>query len=173
MREPNKRESVHGFRGLNLKDVNIPPLPFAPSNPQLFIAHACVYSPSGRILMKDMLEQYELWGQKFNKDVNINEIKEYLKQNTEFIMVANVWTAKGNGQGYYGISFKNEQEQFKAVRTVGKFVTKYDLQGNIVATWDTIAKAAESEGMPPCKLSHIINSKKDYNNFKYAAAYKT
>jgi hypothetical protein len=59
------------------------------------------------------------------------------------------------------------------VRTVGKTVTKYDTKGNIVATWDTIAKAAEDEGMPACKLSHIIRDKKELNGFRYSASYKT
>jgi hypothetical protein len=122
--------------------------------------------------MKNMLEEYEKWGKSVNKDVNSKDIKEYLKKNSEFILVGNVWTEKGNGQGYYGICFKSDIENYAQVRTVGKTVTKYDQQGNIVATWDTIAKAAADEGMAPCKLSHIIKDKKKLNGFKYSAAYK-
>jgi prophage antirepressor-like protein len=172
LHEPNKKQNVHGFRGLKLKEQNIPSLPFAPSDPELFIAHSCVYTPSGKVLMKNMLEEYEKWGKSVNKDVNSKDIKEYLKKNSEFILVGNVWTEKGNGQGYYGICFKSDIENYAQVRTVGKTVTKYDQQGNIVATWDTIAKAAADEGMAPCKLSHIIKDKKKLNGFKYSAAYK-
>lgn len=173
MHSPGKKDCVHGYRGLKLKDIEVPPLPFAPSDPQLFVAHACVFSPSGRTLMKDMIEEYTKWGQSVGKQVNSKDIKEYLKDNSSFILVGNVWTAKGNGQGYYGISFKHEEEKYKQVRTVGKTVTKYDTKGNIVATWDTIAKAAEDEGMPACKLSHIIRDKKELNGFRYSASYKT
>lgn len=172
LHEPNKKQVVHGFRGLKLKERNIPSLPFAPSDPELFIAHACVYTPSGRVLMNNMLEEYEKWGKSVDKDVATKDIKEYLKNNNEFVLIGNVWTDKGNGQGYYGICFKSDIENYAQVRTVGKTVTKYDQQGNIVATWDTIAKAAADEGMAPCKLSHIIKDHKEFNGFKYSAAYK-
>lgn len=46
-------------------------------------------------------------------------------------------------------------------------MTKRNENGDIVATWSTIAKAAEDEGMPPVSLRGAIKNKIVINGFVF------
>jgi hypothetical protein len=169
LKVPNKKQVVNGYRGLKLKDFSPPQLSFAPSDPELFIAHACVYCPSGKTLMKDMQSEYEVWGTSINKNVDTKDLKEYLK-NSELVLISNLWAANGNGQGYYGINLKKEMDFHKNTSSTAKTVYKRKEDGDIVATWTTIAKAAEDEGLPAVKLSRAIKNRVVIDGFIFTTS---
>lgn len=162
----DKNNVVNGFRGLKLKEFPPPPLPFAPSDPELFIAHACVYCPSGKTLMKDILSEYEQWGNSIDKKVSAKDLKNHLKD-SQMVLISNLWAANGNGQGYYGINLKKDMVFHRNTSSTAKTVHKRNEHGDIVATWTTIAKAAQDEGLPAAKLSRAIKSKTTINGFVF------
>lgn len=166
---PQTSQNVHGYRGVKLIDFPTPPLPFAPSDPELFIAHACVYSPSSKTLMKDMLQEYEAWAVDINKQVKSCDLKDYLK-NSQMVLTSNVWTINGNGHGYYGICLKKYMNTNKGTSTTGKRVSKRNENGDIVATWTTIAKAAEHEGMPAAAMSRVIKNRQIVDGFIFTVS---
>jgi hypothetical protein len=169
MNTPNTSQNVHGYRGVKLRDFPAPPLPFAPSDPELFIAHACVYSPSSKTLMKDILQEYEAWAGNINKQVKLCDLKDYLK-NSKMVLISNVWTGNGNGQGYYGIGLKKYMNVNKNASSTGKKVSKRNENGDIVATWTTIAKAAEHEEIPAPAMSRAIKNKTIIDGFIFTTS---
>lgn len=162
---PNKKNVVYGYRGLKLKETTPFTLPFAPTNPENFLAHACIFSPSGKVIMNDLLEEYEKWGKSVEKTVDRVDLKNYLK-NSPRVLISNVWAASGNGQGYYGLSLKKE-ENINRTSSTAKKVTKRNEDGEVIATWTTIAKAAQDEGFPTAKLSRAIKNETILNGFRY------
>jgi prophage antirepressor-like protein len=164
----NTNNVVYGFRGLKLKEIPQVPLPFAPSDPELFLAHACLFTPSGKALMSDVVDEYQKWGNSIGKSVNYKDLKNYLK-NSNRILVSNIWTDNGNGQGYYGLSFKGE-EIVNRTSSTAKQVTKRNENGDVLATWTTIAKAALDEGIPATKLSRAIKNETIINGFRYISS---
>lgn len=165
----NESQVVNGFRGLKLKEIPNTPLPFGASDHELFLAHACTYSPSGKVLMAELLNEYEKWCNSVSKIYNKSEFKNYLK-NSHRVLISNVWTANGNGQGYYGLSLKNTETNNKRTSSTAKTVTKRAGNGDIIRTWTTIAKAAQDEGIPPPKLSRAIKNKTIINGFVYVVS---
>lgn len=160
---------VNGFRGLKLKEVPVVPLPFGASDPELFIAHACSFSPSNKVLMADILKEYETWCISVGKRYNKQEFKNHLK-NLPYVLVANVWTANGNGQGYYGVCMKRDEGNVKRTSSTAKKVTKRTQNGDVVSTWTTIAKAAQDEGIPSANLSRAIKNGTPIDGFLYVSS---
>lgn len=162
----NQTHVVNGFRGLKLKENAVPPLSFGASDHEIFLAHACNFTPSGKVLMADLLAEYEKWCKSVGKTYNKKDIKTYLKDSPR-VLVSNVWTTNGNGQGYYGLCLKHQDGKLKITSSTAKCVTKRTLNGDVVSTWTTIAKAAQDEGLPAAKLSRAIKNKTVINNFMY------
>jgi prophage antirepressor-like protein len=162
---PNSKNVVYGYRGLKLKDIPPFTLPFAPTDPENFLAHACIFSPSGKVIMNDILEEYEKWGKSVDKNVDRADLKNYLKHSPR-VLISNVWAASGNGQGYYGLSLRKE-ENINRTSSTAKQVSKRNEDGEVIATWTTIAKAAQDEGLPAAKLSRAIKNGTILNGFRY------
>ena len=165
---PNSKNVVYGYRGLKLKETTPFTLPFAPTDPENFLAHACIFSPSGKVIMNDLLKEYENWGKSIEKTVDRQDLKNYLK-NSPRVLISNVWATSGNGQGYYGLSLKKE-ENINRTSSTAKKVTKRNEDGEVIATWTTIAKAAQDEGFPAAKLSRAIKNETILNGFRYVCS---
>lgn len=159
----------YGFEGITLKEIQYKKSPI-PSKEQEFIFHACVFSSGGKVLHNDLVDEYKKWKQSLNMEITRDEsakIKEYLKS-TDYTLEKPVWTIKGNGVGYYGLSLKNQTDIIKRTSSNGKRVEKKSIQTEeTIGTWETIAKAADSEKISAPKLSRSIKKKTIFNNDYY------
>lgn len=159
----------YGFEGITLKEIQYKKSPI-PSKEQEFIFHACVFSSGGKVLHNDLVDEYKKWKQSLNMEITRDEsakIKEYLKS-TDYTLEKPVWTIKGNGVGYYGLSLKNQTDIIKRTSSNGKKVEKKSIQTEeTIGTWETIAKAADSEKISAAKLSRSIKKKTIFNNDYY------
>jgi len=98
----------------------------------------------------------------------MKEIKEYLNE-SPYALKSVVWTDEGNNEGYYGLSIKKNDYTPKLICSTGKKVFKKEDKTNILlATWDTIAKAALAEGISTAKMSRSIKNKIIFNDYYYS-----
>lgn len=166
----NKNQVVNGYIGIKLKPIEYKKS-LLKTDEETFIFHSCIFSPSGKVLFAKLEEQYVSWLKDIKK-INIGikdkvkELKKYLK-NSPYTVQANVWTNDGNGNGFYGIYLKGDEKHYKK-STTGKLVEKRELNTDIViANYETIAKAAESEQIAPCTMSRAIKNKIIFNSDYY------
>ena len=97
----------------------------------------------------------------------MKNIKDYLNL-SEYVIKSVVWTDEGSNEGYYGISLKINEYKHKQVSTTGKRVEKIEANtGIILGSWDTIAKAAETENISASKMSRSIKNNIIFNNDYY------
>jgi hypothetical protein len=98
-----------------------------------------------------------LFWAKYNDKANL---KHFLNNNPH-LLPSNVWVAScgkggGNGAGFYG-AFLKSQTLKKKPPTTSKQVQKRTNDHTVLATYSTIAKAAQAEGMSAAKMSRILN----------------
>jgi uncharacterized protein YabN with tetrapyrrole methylase and pyrophosphatase domain len=117
------------------------------------------------------LREYQKWKVSVGKELTDNdmkEIKEYLNS-SPYALKATVWTDEGNNEGYYGLSIKQTDIKPKLISSTGKKVFKREKETNtLLATWDTIAKAAECENMSTAKMSRCVKNKNIINDYYYS-----
>jgi hypothetical protein len=161
LKHQNEKNVVMGYQGITLREIEYKKS-VEGGDVQNFIYHACVFSPSGKSLFADILEEYKKWKKNVQKPETGNEeqeIKKYLKH-TEYTVYTTIWAKNGGGQGYYGIFLKKEMEQIKTTSSTGKKVEKRMIDTNeLLGTWETIAKAAEAEQICAAKMSRSIKSR--------------
>ena len=98
----------------------------------------------------------------------VKEIKEDLNS-SPYALKATVWTDEGSNEGYYGLSIKQSDIKPKLISSTGKKVFKRENETNaLLATWDTIAKAAEAENMSTAKMSRCVKNKNIINDYYYS-----
>jgi hypothetical protein len=174
MKTQNENSVINGFRGVMLREIEYKRKhENMDSKPELFVFGSCNFSPSGKVLMSEIIAEYNTWRKRMDNtgsykenDTDIKELKLYLK-NCEYILIANIWSQDGNGQGYYGISLKSNENYQKKTSSTAKKVEKRDCKTDTVLnTWATIAKAAEENGVCAAKLSRSIK-----NNIKIGDCY--
>ena len=143
------------------------------SDPEAFVFHMCNFTPSGKVLMPELVDEYIAWKKRLNKPLNKNDVldfKKYMKE-CEYVLVSNIWCPNGSGQGYYGINLKSSEILHKKTSSTAKKVEKRDLKTNTTLdTWTTIAKAAESEGISAAKMSRSIKNNIKFNDYYYVIA---
>ena len=171
----NKNQVVNGYLGVTLKELKYEKSQIL-SNPQNFIYHSCVFSPSGKVLFSDISDEYKKWKEQIKIPISENdekELKEYLKK-TEYVFKTTIWTSNGNGTGYYGLYLKKEVDRHRTTSSTGKKVEKRSKNGNLLlGTWETIAKAAEAEKICAAKMSRCIKDGRLFNDdYYYCAADK-
>jgi hypothetical protein len=162
----NKNQIVNGYKGVKLKQIEYKKK-LVNNNVETFLFQVCKFSPNGKILNSTLLSEYHRWKQSVNQQIESNDmknIKDYLNS-SEYVIKSTVWTDKGSNEGYYGISLKIDEYKHKQTSTTGKQVEKIEISsGQILQVWDTIAKAAESEGISSAKMSRSIKSNITFNN---------
>jgi hypothetical protein len=166
-----KNQIIHGYNGVKLKDIEYKKTCIAHTcNVETFLFQVCKFLPSGKILNSTLLEEYKRWKTSLNKECSENdmkEIKDYLN-NCEYALKAVVWTDYGSNEGYYGLSLKKDEYKHKTTSSTGKCVQKIEISTNqILGTWETILKAAESENMSAAKMSRNIKNNNIFNNDYY------
>jgi hypothetical protein len=97
----------------------------------------------------------------------MKEIKEYLNS-SPYALKATVWTTEGNNEGYYGLSLKENGYKPKFISSTGKKVYKRDIKTDVLlGSWNTIAKAAESECVSTAKMSRYVKNKNIIEDYYY------
>jgi phage anti-repressor protein len=165
----NKKQVVNGYKGVKLRQ-NEYKKRFINNDVETFLFQVCDFTPSGKILNSTLLSEYHRWKQSVNKEIDSNDIKfikEYLNS-SEHVVRSTVWTDKGSNEGYYGISLKVDEYKHKNTSSTGKKVEKIELStGVVLGSWETIAKAAESELISAAKMSRSIKNKIGFNDYYY------
>ena len=111
-----------------------------------------------------MVDEYAKWKRSLNKEYEDKtllkkELRTYLKE-CDYVLYTTIWATGGGGQGYYGVSLKNDVDNHRKTSSTGKKVEKRDVRTNeVLQTWETIAKAAIEEQMCPANMSRIIKNK--------------
>ena len=117
------------------------------------------------------MREYQKWKTNVGKELSENdmkEIKEYLNT-SPYALKATVWTDEGNNEGYYGLSLKEYYHKPKLISSTGKKVYKREKETNqMLSTWESIAKAAESEGISAAKMSRCVKNKIVINDYFYS-----
>jgi len=168
--KPKRIQGNHGYAGIKLK-----PIEYKKSREndsvENFIFQVCKFSDRGKILNSVLLREYQKWKVSVGIELSENdmkEIKEYLNA-SPYALKATVWTPEGNNEGYYGLEIKQVEYKPKYVSSTGKKVYKRECNTDILlATWDTIATAATSEGISPAKMSRCVKNKNIINDYYYS-----
>jgi hypothetical protein len=141
------------------------------STVETFLFQVCNFSDTGKILNSVLLREYQKWKNSVGKELSENdmkEIKEYLNS-SPYALKATVWTDEGNNEGYYGLSLKQNENKVKNISSTGKKVYKREKDtDNLLASWDTIAKAAISECISTAKMSRCVKNKIIINDYYYS-----
>lgn len=168
--KPKRIGGNHGYIGIKLKPVEYKKSK-ENSNAETFIFQVCQFSDCGKVLNSVLLREYQKWKISVDKELSENdmrEIKEYLNE-SPYALKATVWTDEGNNEGYYGISIKQNEYKPKLISSTGKKVYKREEKTDILlATWDTIAKAAESERISAAKMSRCVKNKIIIDDYYYS-----
>jgi hypothetical protein len=168
--KPKRIGTNHGYSGIKLKPAEYKKSK-ENSDIEIFIFHACEFSDSGKVLNSVLLREYQKWKLSVGKELSENdmkEIKEYLNE-SPYALKSVVWTDEGNNDGYYGLSIKKNEYTPKLICSTGKKVYKKEDKTNILlASWDTIAKAALAEGISTAKMSRSIKNKVIFNDYYYS-----
>lgn len=168
-----KNQIVYGYIGVKLKDLTYTKK-HVNNTTETFLFQVCAFSPSGKILNSVLLTEYQRWKQTVDipsSENDMKELKDYLN-NCAYVVKATVWTDVGSNEGYYGISLKSDEPKHKVTSSTGKTVEKRTINDNVLlAKWETIAKAAESEKISTAKMSRSIKAKTVFNNdYHYCVA---
>jgi len=168
---PKRVDGNHGYVGVKLKTVEYKKI--SNNTPvETFVFAVCEFKDAGKILNSTLLREYQQWkisvGRELTDD-DMKDIKHYLN-NSPHTLKATVWVDGVSNEGYYGLSMKTPYAQKDRITSsTGKKVYKiHHLTGDILATWETIAKAAEMEGVCSAKMSRYIKQKTIVNDYCYS-----
>ena len=168
--KPKRIQGNHGYLGIKLKPIEYKKSK-ENSSVETFIFQSCQFSDCGKVLNSVLLREYQKWKISVDKELSENdmkEIKEYLNE-SPYALKATVWTDEGNNEGYYGLSIKQNESKPKLISSTGKKVYKREVKTNILlSTWDTIAKAAELEGISAAKMSRCVKNKIIIDDYYYS-----
>ena len=167
--KPKRIQGNHGYLGIKLKTVEYKKTQFN-SVVETFIFQVCQFSDCGKILNSVLLREYQKWKISVGKELtpdDLKEIKEYLNE-SHYALKATVWTDEGNNEGYYGISLKQNDYKPKLISSTGKKVYKREKDTKqLLSTWNSIAKAADVEGISAAKMSRCVKKKIIINDYFY------
>lgn len=160
---------LYGYIGVKLKPIEYVKK-YIDNDIETFLFQVCRFSPTGKMLNSELLTEYKKWKIKINKpilDDDMKELKKYLNY-CKHTIKSTVWTNNESNEGYYGISLRSEEYKPKYASTTGKKIEKIEvLTGVILETWDTIAKAAISEGISAAKMSRSVKNVVTFKDYYY------
>jgi hypothetical protein len=172
LQKQEKNQLVHGYRGVTLKEL-VYKKSSTPCDAETFVFQVCKFSSSSTILRTKLVDEYKRWKKSVNKEIledDEQKLKQYLK-NCEYVLYTTLWTNEGNGQGYYGLLLKSEEHEYKKISSTGKKVEKREINSNeLLGKWDTIAKAAQHEGISATKMSYSVKNKNLFGEHYYCFA---
>jgi len=171
LKNQNKNQIVHGFKGIKLIEVAYNKQ-YSSNEVENFLFENCVFSPNGRASTNKIVEEFINYKNNINLLINNNEdkdMKNYLK-NCKYIVGGPIrlHNIDATFEGYYGISLKNELSTERSAGSTAKKVEKIDATSkSVLNSWPTIAKAAIDEGFSPAKMSRAIKNNTLINNAYY------
>ena len=176
LKNQNKNQIVHGFKGIKLIEVAYKKQ-YSSNEVENFLFENCVFSPNGRASTNKIVEEFINYKNNINLLINNNEdkdMKNYLK-NCKYIVGGplRLHNIDATFEGYYGISLKNELVTERLAGSTAKKVQKIDATSKTVLnSWPTIAKAAICEEFSPAKMSRAIKNNTLINNAYYRGIYQ-
>jgi hypothetical protein len=155
---------------------------------ETFIFQCCKFSDRGKILNSVLLKEYQQWKLSIGQSPTENDMKNlktYLNACPNALK-ATVWSENTSNEGYYGVCLRESYYELKQsiiqeqganaiigvqLSTTGKKVEKRLVGSNqVLKTWNTIAKASESEGFSTAKMSRSVKDKTVFNDYYYCVA---
>jgi hypothetical protein len=192
--KPKRIGRIHGYQGIKLKTVEYKKvIANEAENPaqfsvETFIFQCCKFSDTGKILNSTLLKEYQQWKLSVGQTLTENDMKNlktYLNASPNALKAC-VWSENNSNEGFYGIEIaqgfyamnKNAVQEQGAnpiigvqLSTTGKKVEKRLVASNqVLKTWNTIAKASESEGFSTAKMSRSVKDKTVFNDYYYCVA---
>jgi hypothetical protein len=156
---------------------------------ETFIFECCNFSDSGKILNSVLLKEYQQWKLSIGQcptENDMKNLKTYLNACPNALK-ATVWSENTSNEGYYGVCLHKIYYELKQsiiqeqganpiigvqLSTTGKKVEKRLVGSNqLLKTWNTIAKASESEGFSTAKMSRSVKDKTVFNDYYYCVAH--
>jgi len=191
--KPKRIGRIHGYHGIKLKTVEYKKvIANEAENPaqfsvETFIFQCCQFSDRGKILNSTLLKEYQQWKISVGQtpgETDLKNLKTYLNTCPNALK-ATIWVETAN-EGYYGLALKENYYSLKQnavqeqganpiigvqLSTTGKKVEKRLVGSNqVLKTWNTIAKASESEGFSTAKMSRSVKDKTVFNDYYYCVA---
>jgi predicted nuclease with TOPRIM domain len=169
--KPKRIDRNHGYLGVKLKEVEYIKTQNH-SDVETFLFQVCKFSDNGKILNTVLLEEYQTWKRSVdrpvkNDETDLKELKTYLNA-SPYALKSPIWTDGTSGDGYYGISLKKINQPLKLISSTGKKVYKREATTHaLLGTWDTIAKAADSENCSTAKMSRCVKNKTVIQDYYY------
>jgi hypothetical protein len=192
--KPKRIGRIHGYQGIKLKTVEYKKvIANEAENPaqfsvETFIFQCCKFSDTGKILNSTLLKEYQQWKISVGQTPSENDMKNlktYLNASPNALKAC-VWSDGTSNEGFYGLEImqgfyainKNAVQEQGAnpiigvqLSTTGKKVEKRLVGSNqVLKTWNTIAKASESEGFSTAKMSRSVKDKTVFNDYYYCVA---
>jgi cell division septum initiation protein DivIVA len=192
--KPKRIGRIHGYQGIKLKTVEYKKvIANDAENPaqfsvETFIFQCCKFSDTGKILNSTLLKEYQQWKLSVGQTPTENDMKNlktYLNASPNALKAC-VWSENNSNEGFYGLEIaqgfyamnKNAVQEQGAnpiigvqLSTSGKKVEKRLVGSNqVLKTWNTIAKASESEGFSTAKMSRSVKDKTVFNDYYYCVA---
>jgi hypothetical protein len=185
---------VHCYQGVKLNTIEYKKvIATEAENPaqfsvETFIFQCCQFSDRGKILNSTLLKEYQQWKISVGQTPSENDMKNlktYLNACPNALK-ATIWSENNSNEGYYGVCLRQCYTELKQsiiqeqganaiigvqLSTTGKKVEKRLVGSNqVLKTWNTIAKASESEGFSTAKMSRSVKDKTVFNDYYYCVA---
>jgi hypothetical protein len=185
LKKQDKNQVQYGFKGVMLKHIDYKPSILI-TEVETFVYEKCKFSPSGKIFVRTLIDEYKEWKRNTSRTINSKdekELRQYLNSH-QYILPAVIWkpyekkinedgsnnTTENHtmsNDGYYGISLKSEDgKHYKNTSNSGKKVEKRDSRTDtVLETYETIAKAKEETKLST--MSYAIKTKRIINDEYY------
>ena len=185
LKKQDKNQVQYGFQGVMLKHIDYKPS-ILTTEIETFVYEKCKFSPSGKIFVRTLIDEYKEWKRNTSRTINSKdekELRQYLNSH-QHILSAVIWkpyekkinedgsnnTTENHtmsNDGYYGISLKSEDgKHYKNTSNNGKKVEKRDSHTDtVLETYETIAKAKEETKLST--MSYAIKTKRIINDEYY------
>ena len=185
LKKQDKNQVQYGFQGVMLKHIDYKPSILI-TEVETFVYEKCKFSPSGKIFVRTLIDEYKEWKRNTSRTINSKdekELRQYLNSH-QHLLPAVIWkpyekkinedgsnnTTENHtmsNDGYYGISLKSEDgKHYKNTSNSGKKVEKRDSRTDtVLETYETIAKAKEETKLST--MSYAIKTKRIINDEYY------
>ena len=185
---------VHCYQGVKLNTIEYKKvIATEAENPaqfsvETFIFQCCQFSDRGKILNSTLMKEYQQWKISVGQTPSENDMKNlktYLNA-CKNALKSTIWSENTSNEGYYGLCLRQSYTELKQsiiqeqganaiigvqLSTTGKKVEKRLVGSNqVLKTWNTIAKASESEGFSTAKMSRSVKDKTVFNDYYYCVA---
>ena len=160
----DKNQVVNGFIGITLKPATYPRnQELSGTDEEMFtFCGDIVFTPGGTAHWKDIWDEYKIWKESLKKTLDPTEdekkLKKYLKS-LPYLLFEVVWANNNSNQGFYGMKLKRDVRNYKTTSSTGCKIERVDMNGNVIKSFETIAKAAEEEKICPAKMSRSVKGK--------------